>query len=134
MKDGLQPVKKTTNKGLRFPRNILGAVSNLLTSESKRLEKKKKKLSLEDPFADVRRLNDNASPDTDAAEQFGHATVIAMQKQVDRKLVQIRKALASIIIGKYGICERCGKKIDTDRLMVMPETTICVVCEKDKEK
>jgi len=24
--------------------------------------------------------------------------------------------------------------IDTDRLMIMPETTVCVKCEKKKEK
>ncbi len=28
-------------------------------------------------------------------------------------------------IGRYGICEDCGKMIDTDRLMVYPETTLC---------
>ena len=46
----------------------------------------------------------------------------------------MRKALTRIRFGKYGLCERCGKFIDTDRLMIMPETTLCVECEKKREK
>ncbi len=42
--------------------------------------------------------------------------------------------MAMVKIGKYGVCEKCGKMIDTERLMIMPETTICVSCEKKKEK
>ncbi|MBI4999343.1 TraR/DksA C4-type zinc finger protein [Candidatus Gottesmanbacteria bacterium] len=34
----------------------------------------------------------------------------------------------------YGICERCGKMIDTDRLAVMPAAELCLECEKKKEK
>ena len=119
---------------VRFPKNILEPIKNFLTRESKRLERKKEMLSKEDPFSDVRRLDDNASPDIDAQEQQGHATVVAMQKQIDRKLVQVRKALTRMRIGKYGVCEKCSKMIDTDRLMVMPETTICIQCEKKQEK
>jgi RNA polymerase-binding transcription factor DksA len=36
-------------------------------------------------------------------------------------------------LGKYGICEKCGKMIDTDRLAINPEATTCIDCEKDKE-
>jgi len=54
--------------------------------------------------------------------------------QVNRKIVQTRRALTRIKIGKYGICEKCGNLIDTDRLMVMPEATLCVNCERKKEK
>jgi len=98
------------------------------------LERKKKAITEEDPFIDSRRISDNASPDTDMAEQIGHAKTKALENQINRKLIQIRKALTRIKIGKYGICERCGKMIDTDRLMIMPETTICVKCEKKKER
>ncbi|MBM3205879.1 conjugal transfer protein TraR, partial [Candidatus Shapirobacteria bacterium] len=58
----------------------------------------------------------------------------ALEGQINRKLIQIKKALSRLKIGKYGVCEKCGKMIDTDRLMIMPETTVCVKCEKKKEK
>ena len=52
---------------------------------------------------------------------------------VKKQMVQIRKALTMIKLGKYGICESCGKMIDTDRLAVKPDTTICIMCEREKE-
>ena len=42
--------------------------------------------------------------------------------------VQIRKALTRVRLGTYGTCEDCGKMIDTDRLMIYPEATLCVAC------
>lgn len=117
-----------------FPLKILRPVADFLTQEVLRLERKKKAIAEEDPFIDSRRISDNASPDTDAVEQIGHAKAKALENQVNRKLIQIKKALTMIKIGKYGICEKCGKMIDTDRLMIMPETTVCVKCEKKKEK
>lgn len=126
-KSKLKPVVK-------FPLNILKPIENFLRGEAQRLERRRAHLSKEDPFKDAERVIDNAASDTDAAEQFGHQNVTAQQKQVSRKLVQIKKALSLIKIGKYGICQSCKKMIDTDRLMLMPETTICVDCEKSKEK
>jgi len=119
---------------VKFPMSILRPIGEFLAREMKKLERRKKELSQTDPFADPGRLVDNASPDTDADEQFGHQKVTALQTQVDRRLIQIKKALARIKIGKYGICEVCGKMIDTDRLMIMPEVTICAECAKEKEK
>ena len=117
-----------------FPLKILQPVANFLNQEFLRLERKKKNIAQEDPFADSSRISDNASPDTDMAEQIGHARVKALEGQINRKLIQIKKALTRIKIGKYGVCEKCGKMIDTDRLMIMPESTLCVTCEKKKEK
>lgn len=119
---------------ISFPAKVLEPIGHFLRREEKRLEERKKALAEADPFEDVRRLSDNAAPDADAAEQFGHERASAMKGQIDRKLIQVRKALTRIKIGKYGICEKCGKMIDTDRLMIMPEATVCITCEKKKEK
>lgn len=116
-----------------FPAKLLEPIKQFLHLEEKKLSKRKKELDDQDPFKDPVRVLDNASPDTDASEQFGHANVEGLKKEIDRKLVQIKKALTRIKIGKYGTCEKCGKMIDTDRLTVFPEATICVDCEKEKE-
>lgn len=113
--------------------NILKPIGDFLAGEVRKLERRKKELSTADPFSDTSRVLDNAASDQDAAEQVGHARVSAMQSQVDRKLIQIKKALSRIRIGKYGLCEKCGQMIDTDRLMVMPEATLCAQCAKKKE-
>jgi len=119
---------------IKFPANILRPVAQFLHLEEKKLENRKKVLDEVDPFADKDRLIDNAALDKEAGEQFGHATVEAMRREVDRQLIAIKKALTMIKIGKYGICENCGKMIDTDRLMVKPEATLCIDCEKEREK
>jgi RNA polymerase-binding transcription factor DksA len=119
---------------ISFPQRILSPIGKFLRREEKKLKERKKALSTEDPFTDTDRVNDNAASDTDAREQFGHARILAMREEIDRKLVQIRKALTRIKIGKYGICEQCGKMIDTDRLVIYPEATVCVDCERKRER
>src|SRR3990167_1307702 len=115
-----------------IPRRLLAPIGDFLTSQIKRLEKRRSSLEKDDPFVSGR--SDNfASPDTTAAEQFGHAKTEAIRRELERKTIQIRKALSRIKIGVYGICESCGKMIDTDRLVVFPETTVCIDCERKAE-
>ncbi|KKT33346.1 MAG: Transcriptional regulator, TraR/DksA family [Candidatus Woesebacteria bacterium GW2011_GWB1_44_11b] len=125
-------IKKTEIS--KFPSRLMTPVVAFLKSELKRLKRNKKNIEKEDPFSDERRITDNASPDTEAEEQFGHARTSAIRDQLDKKIVQTRKALSRARIGKYGICENCGKMIDTDRLIVYPQATLCVKCEAKKEK
>lgn len=122
------------DRGFKFPANLLRPIGNLLKDSLKKLERRKKDVETEDPFKNFTRLEENASPDTDAAEQFGHARSSAIKKEIDKKIIQTRKALTRIKIGKYGICEDCGKMIDTDRLMVYPVATLCASCQEKREK
>jgi len=119
---------------IRFPSTVVEPIKRFLHLEEEKLTKRKKTLEKEDPFKDPDRVLDNAAIDTEAAEQFGHTNVRGLQSEIDRKLIQIRKALTRIKIGKYGSCESCGQMIDTDRLMVFPEATLCIKCEKKKGK
>lgn len=118
----------------KIPSNLLKPVGDFLTASLATLKVNKKKISTEDPFNDKQRTLDNASPDTEAEEQFGHARVAAIKEELNRKSDQIKKALKRVKLGKYGICEDCGKMIDTDRLAIFPEATMCVKCEKKREK
>lgn len=133
----LKKRKKKNKSGgstIRFPANLLKPVGVFLQRRLKTLEKKKKDIDTEDPFKDSNRTLDNASPDTDAAEQFGHARTSALKNQLDKKMIQTKKALSRVKIGKYGICEDCGKMIDTDRLVVYPVATLCAKCQAKREK
>jgi DnaK suppressor protein len=112
----------------------LAPVGNFLKAQLDKLQKRKKEIEKEDPFQDTARVTDNAAPDTEAEEQFGHARTSALKREIDRKIIQTRKALTMIKVGRYGICEDCGEMIDTDRLMIYPEATRCVKCERKREK
>lgn len=126
---------KARKKGIvLYPAKVIAPVGKFLQNKLKVLEKRKKGIEEEDPFKDVKRVIDNASPDTDAAEQFGHARTTAIKEQLDRKIIQTKKALARVKIGKYGICEDCGKMIDTDRLVAYPEATLCAKDAAKREK
>lgn len=48
----------------------------------------------------------------------------------ERKLIEIEQALEEARKGHYGICERCGRPIDPERLEILPETTLCVECKQ----
>lgn len=126
--------KKTMPKVVRIPGRLLAPVGKFLQGRLKILQKRKKVIEKEDPFKDTSRVMDNASPDTDAAEQFGHARTSAIKEHLDKKIIQTKKALSRIKVGKYGICEDCGGIIDTDRLMVYPEATLCAKCQAKREK
>lgn len=126
--------EKNNKSNLKFPATLLYPVEMFLRRKLSQLENNRKKIDEEDPFKDVGRVTDNAAPDTEADEQFGHARVSAIRYQLDRKIIQTRLALTRVKVGKYGICENCGKMIDTDRLMIYPEATLCVDCEAKKEK
>lgn len=125
--------KKKNSQAIKFPASVLRPVASFLHIRLKSLEKKKKDIDSEDPFKNEERVADNASPDTDAAEQFGHARTSALKDQIDKGIIQTRKALTRLKMGKYGICEDCGQMIDTDRLMIKPEATLCANCQKKRE-
>lgn len=128
-------IKKVKTKVVvKFPANILEPIGTFLRQEIDKLSRRQKELKEVDPFSDPQRLNDNAASDTEAQEQIGHEQVVALKEQVDRKLIQLRKALTMVRVGKYGICEKCKKMIDTDRLMIMPEATLCADCAKTAQQ
>lgn len=129
-----QKSKKGKGSVIQIPAKLLAPVGKFLRGKLKKIEKRKKDIENEDPFKDTSRILDNASPDTDAAEQFGHARTSAIKEQLERKAVQTKKALSRIKIGKYGHCEDCDKMINTDRLMVYPEATLCAKCQAKREK
>ena len=132
-------VQKTTKQNtenrnvIKFPAQVLKPVKDFLLREKQRLEAQKRGVSRSDPFRDPDRVVDNAASDAEAQEQFGHETASALKRQLDTRLVQIRKALTRLKLGNYGNCEKCGKMINTERLTLMPETTICAKCAQKKE-
>jgi len=117
-----------------FPFSVLKPVQKHLEDKEKKLKKRKKTLSKEDPFIDTDRLNDNAALDTEAAEEEGHERVSVLKREIDKTLIRVRKALTRIKVGKYGVCESCGKMIDTDRLAIDPTVELCMVCVNKKTK
>ena len=119
---------------IKFPRKILKPIENFLRQKENKLKKQKEDLKKEDPYTDTSRVNDNAASDAEAAEESGHERITALRKEIDKALIEIRKTLTRIRLGKYGTCEKCGRMINTDRLAIKPTATLCIECEKKKIK
>src|SRR5690349_21228859 len=55
-----------------------------------------------------------------------------------RELNQVERAHARLLEGTYGLCEGaspdCQKKIPVARLNALPYTTLCIHCEREREK
>lgn len=119
---------------IKFPTHLLNPLKRYLEERRKDTEKKLADLTAEDPFSYPDRLIDKAASDTDVKGQVSHQRIEVIMAELTRNLVRIKKALTKIGVGKYGICEKCGKMIDTERLRIMPTAELCIDCAKKEEK
>lgn len=115
-----------------FPASVLQPLVSYLKGEEKRLVKTKKELREADPFITGNREEDN-SVDADVAENIEHDRAFAMRRSVSKSLIEIKKTLTRIKLGRYGLCAKCNKMIDTDRLAIKPTAEYCVDCEQKIE-
>ncbi|MBN1106070.1 MAG: TraR/DksA family transcriptional regulator [Deltaproteobacteria bacterium] len=57
---------------------------------------------------------------------------------IERKIAELRKV--DLLIERvskdeeFGLCEECGNPIPKERLMILPEATLCVPCQRELEK
>lgn len=63
-----------------------------------------------------------------AIQQENDEVLDRMQATTDASLQQLTHALARLDAGAYGVCEHCGKKIETARLSALLEATSCSSC------
>jgi DnaK suppressor protein len=89
------------------------------------LEKLRKELSAEIEKDDV----DDAASDLIERDKT-QAIIFTLQ----RKLDDIDHAIKNTDHIGYGICEKCGKEIDPERLEIFPEATMCVDCKREAER
>jgi len=115
-----------------FPSKFVEPIRKFLEKRLLDLKRSEKKIKRADPFSDVSRATNN-SLEEDVDEQVGRFEAEVKTSFVKKQMVEFRKALTRIKLGKYGMCERCGVMIDTDRLAIKPEASLCVKCEKEKE-
>jgi len=69
-----------------------------------------------------------------APDIYEREKALALLRTLERKAESIERALQAIEKGSYGLCERCGDRIEPARLKILPETTICVKCKATLER
>ncbi len=89
------------------------------------LENLRQELRLEMEIEDV---------DEVASELIERDKMYSLILTLERKLEDIDHAIKKSQEHGYGICERCGKPIDPERLEIFPETTLCIDCKRESER
>ena len=57
----------------------------------------------------------------------------ARVQRLRQKLEALDRALESAREGTYGVCEGCGLRIEPARLEILPETRLCLQCQRNFE-
>ncbi len=70
-----------------------------------------------------------SSMEEEADEVEEYETLLQIEHKLETRIKDINSALDKIKSGKYGVCEKCGKEIDKERLIAMPEAKFCLKCQ-----
>jgi len=81
-------------------------------------------------------LRNMAEPSADEADldAYEREKTWALIQTLERKVDSIDHALRMARNGTYGICENCSNRIDPARLEILPEATLCLECQRQKER
>lgn len=66
-------------------------------------------------------------------ELFERGKDLSLRDGANLQIERVDRALKKLEEGTYGICDRCGGKIDTDRLTAMPAANLCLKCKGKEE-
>ncbi len=72
-------------------------------------------------------LDDEHDPEG-ATVGFERALVAGLLDAARQRITQIDEAFDRLAAGTYGVCERCGGPIGTDRLEAQPAAATCFAC------
>lgn len=61
---------------------------------------------------------------------FTWEMALARRERIEERIEELREALERADCGDYGLCETCGKKIDPERLEIIPCATQCAACAR----
>lgn len=75
------------------------------------------------------------SDSEERAKQLEDSEVVdALGNEARAEIVKIKRALARLDEGDYGVCRACGERIAEDRLAASPAAEACIDCaELDEE-
>ena len=76
---------------------------------------------------------DNHLGDT-ATDTYDRELGYTLEENSEHVLSEIDAALKRIDEGTYGTCTNCGKQIAEERLEARPWATLCIDCQRERER
>jgi len=89
-----------------------------------------------DAEANVKNWRDGGFDDDPAdsgSASFERETAQSLSNHARKLLEQIDDALRRMDAGTYGLCERCGQRIEVERLEALPYARLCLECKRRDE-
>ena len=78
-------------------------------------------------------MYDNHLADT-ATVTYDRELDYTLEENSEHVLADIEAALQRIEDGTYGTCTNCGKQIAPERLEARPWATLCIDCQRERER
>jgi DnaK suppressor protein len=72
-------------------------------------------------------------PTDRAALESDRNFMLRIRDRESKLIKKIKKALARIEDGTFGICETCGEEISVERMKARPVTSQCIECKSKEE-
>jgi RNA polymerase-binding transcription factor len=76
---------------------------------------------------------DNHLADT-ATETYDRELDYTLEENSEHVLAEVDAALKRIEDGTYGICTNRGEQIPVERLEALPYATLCIDCQRERER
>jgi DnaK suppressor protein len=71
----------------------------------------------------------------DAQREISAYSLYSLIERKHRELRRIEYLIGRILKEEeFGLCEECGAQIPKERLLIVPEATLCVACQRELEK
>ena len=116
-------------------RNNVRAIEEITEQGKRKLEKERAETLAElDHLREYLRGEVDADAEEADPDLYEREKILALIRAFENKLESIEQTLRLAEKGTYGICERCGEKIDPGRLEALPHTTLCVKCKSQMER
>ncbi len=114
-----EKLEETKNKLEEKRKSVIGDLENFAR------ENKNIKGDFETKFPHL-----GSHKDENAIEVSDYENQLSVEHSLEDDLKKINKALEKIKDGTYGVCEKCGGKINPERLEAFPEAVDCMKCNK----
>ena len=116
-----------------FKKSFLKEIEEKLKKQKVELETQLKKLGERNERAGngfqvkFPKFGEKEDENADEVSAFGDRLSISLN--LERSFEEVIAALEKIKKGTYGICEKCGNKIDEKRLRAIPTAKYCLKCK-----
>lgn len=112
-------------------KELVEELKEKLEEQKKSIKKELESFAVEDPNLkhnwDAKypsREDSDKDEAADDAQEYDNA--LSLEYSLELKLKDVNMALEKIEKGNYGICEKCGKEIEEERLKAVPEAKFCI--------